>query len=167
MESIRTPLAHRARREGTHAIFGAEIANIMASDETRKTSERLQELNNFNKEKQSYKSKKLPHFSFKEGQEPQRVRLFRNEVPMKVRTHNAILERKDTHSLDYSCESLWQIISATRSQESVCQELWSCSWYQRCYSWNDSIGCHLGKCSWIYAGRTPLTRTIGLLGSVR
>jgi hypothetical protein len=58
----------------------------MMGDDTRKSLEKLQELNNFNKEKQTYASKKLPHFSLKEGRELQRDRLFRHEVPMKVRT---------------------------------------------------------------------------------
>jgi hypothetical protein len=77
-------MAHRVRKDAAHLIFDEEIAKLLLSDKTRRDSDVLKAVNNFNPEKNSYDPSQLPKFAF--GPEPGRLvdRSLRHKVPMKV-----------------------------------------------------------------------------------
>jgi hypothetical protein len=84
MEAIRTQMAHRVRKDAPNLIFGNEIADLMLDDATRRNSEVLKALNNFDAEKKRYNVSKHLVFALSEERGSLAKRFLRHKVPMKV-----------------------------------------------------------------------------------
>jgi hypothetical protein len=77
-------MAHCIRKEARNMVFGNEIADLMANDESRRSSGILKGLNNFIPAKDRYDTKKQPAYAYAPGTGRLLSRFLRNKVPMKV-----------------------------------------------------------------------------------
>jgi hypothetical protein len=77
-------MAHRIRKEARNMVFGNDIADLMANDESRRSSDVLKALNNYIPAKDRYDTKKQPAYAYGLGPGRLLSRFLRNKVPMKV-----------------------------------------------------------------------------------
>jgi hypothetical protein len=102
---------HCVRKDAGHLIFDEDIAKLLLSDRTRRESDVLKALNNFNSEKRSYDTSQLPKFAF--GPEPGRLvdLSLRHKVLMKASIFSCCLCINYHDVSGPACLSIWKVFS--------------------------------------------------------